>query len=102
MNGRNTDWTPSCARCSRILRARTNSPTMYVFLIEEHLVNNILNQCNIGAMYTALYNLLDFTAGTVPVTHVTVEDEKECAAVYPAHVDMWAKAIRTQFSKDTV
>jgi hypothetical protein len=53
-------------------------------------------------MYPALYNLLDFTAGTVPVTHVTLEDEKECAAVYPAHEDFWAKAICTQFSNDTV
>jgi len=57
---------------------------------------------NIGAMYTALYNLLDFTAGTVPVTHVTQEDEHECAAVYPAQQDLWAKAIRKEFSKDTI
>ncbi|CAI4227918.1 unnamed protein product [Auanema sp. JU1783] len=49
------------------------SPVMSVYPPKHHVAPQIMQACN----YTALYNLLDFAAGTVPVTTVTEEDERE-------------------------
>lgn len=41
--------------------------------------------------YTAIYNLLNFPAGVVPVTTVTAEDEEELAHYEGLHRDHWDK-----------
>jgi Asp-tRNA(Asn)/Glu-tRNA(Gln) amidotransferase A subunit family amidase len=45
--------------------------------------------------------MLDFAAGNVPITHVTEADEQKCARDYPVY-DMWASAIKKEFSSGTV
>ncbi|KAL3831831.1 hypothetical protein ACJMK2_023533 [Sinanodonta woodiana] len=53
-----------------------------------------------GVTYTALYNLLDYPAGTVPVTKVTREDEAGMKD-YPSRT-RYERFIRKYFSEGTV
>ncbi|XP_026070276.1 vitamin D3 hydroxylase-associated protein [Carassius auratus] len=46
---------------------------------------------NSALSYTSLYNLLNFPAGTVPVSAVTEEDEAQLSHYKGAHGDMWDK-----------
>ena len=43
--------------------------------------------------YTALYNMLDYAAGVVPVTTVSEEDVEETAKKYPES-DIWYKIVK--------
>ncbi|KAL3831810.1 hypothetical protein ACJMK2_023513 [Sinanodonta woodiana] len=53
-----------------------------------------------GVTYTTLYNLLDYPAGTVPVTKVTKEDEAEMKD-YPTRT-RYERFIKKYFSEGTV
>ncbi|XP_042318583.1 fatty-acid amide hydrolase 1-like [Sceloporus undulatus] len=46
---------------------------------------------SMGAIYTLLYNYLDFPAGVVPVTTVTKEDEEELKSHKGHYNDIWDK-----------
>ncbi|KAH0618656.1 hypothetical protein JD844_018053 [Phrynosoma platyrhinos] len=46
---------------------------------------------SMGAIYTLLYNYLDFPAGVVPVTTVTKEDEEELKSHRGHYNDIWDK-----------
>ncbi|XP_008107758.1 fatty-acid amide hydrolase 1 [Anolis carolinensis] len=46
---------------------------------------------SMGAIYTMLYNYLDFPAGVVPVTTVTKEDEEELKNFRGYYNDIWDK-----------
>ncbi|XP_051928723.1 fatty-acid amide hydrolase 1 [Hippocampus zosterae] len=48
--------------------------------------------------YTAIYNLLNFPAGVVPVTTVTAKDEKELAHYEGLHRDHWDKLYKQALS----
>ncbi|XP_037005369.2 fatty-acid amide hydrolase 1 [Artibeus jamaicensis] len=49
--------------------------------------------------YTILYNCLDFPAGVVPVTTVTVEDEAQMEHYQGYFGDIWDKALRKAMKK---
>ncbi|KAK3605349.1 hypothetical protein CHS0354_033841 [Potamilus streckersoni] len=53
-----------------------------------------------GVTYTALYNLLDYPAGTVPITKVTREDEAGMKE-YPTNT-RYERFIKKYYSEDTV
>lgn len=44
-------------------------------------------------MYTALFNVLNFPSGAVPITKVTTEDIEKDMVNFPTK-DMWHKAIK--------
>uniref|UniRef100_A0A3Q3DLQ2 Fatty-acid amide hydrolase 1 n=1 Tax=Hippocampus comes TaxID=109280 RepID=A0A3Q3DLQ2_HIPCM len=49
--------------------------------------------------YTAIYNLLNFPAGVVPVTTVTAKDEEELAHYEGLHRDHWDKLYKQALSR---
>ncbi|XP_077389323.1 fatty-acid amide hydrolase 1 [Festucalex cinctus] len=48
--------------------------------------------------YTAIYNLLNFPAGVVPVSTVTPEDEEELSRYEGLHQDFWDKLLKQALS----
>ncbi|XP_069837288.1 vitamin D3 hydroxylase-associated protein-like [Dendropsophus ebraccatus] len=55
-------------------------------------------QLTSAVSYTILYNLLDFPAGSVPVTTVTIEDEEALKTYEGHHKDAWDRLLKKAFS----
>uniref|UniRef100_G3PDL4 Fatty-acid amide hydrolase 1 n=1 Tax=Gasterosteus aculeatus aculeatus TaxID=481459 RepID=G3PDL4_GASAC len=61
------------------------------FLLKP-VVSSLLHMCALS--YTALYNLLTFPAGVVPVSTVTAGDEEELGRYEGHHQDHWDKLLK--------
>jgi fatty acid amide hydrolase len=67
----------------------------------DQVVRKRYFQCSGPIPYTALYNLLDCSAGVVRVTEVTRKDEEECAKLYTEE-DMFYRMAKAAFTSGSV